>query len=87
MKRFFIGLIILAIILWFIPWIGLLCAGIYSFFNEKSYYELILFGVLIDIVHQTISTIGFINVPIYTIASIVLFLLTSSIKKRMSIYA
>ncbi|MFT6829842.1 MAG: hypothetical protein ACJAV6_000685, partial [Candidatus Paceibacteria bacterium] len=32
MQRFFIGIIILAIVLWFQPWIALLVGVVYSFF-------------------------------------------------------
>ena len=87
MQRLFIGTIILGIILWFTPWIGLLFATLYSFFNQKPYYEIILFGVLIDVIYQSIIVLSLLQIPVYTFISIGLYWLTSHVKKRMNVYA
>ncbi|MFT7016255.1 MAG: hypothetical protein ACJATX_000212 [Candidatus Paceibacteria bacterium] len=87
MQRFFIGIIILAIVLWFQPWIALLVGVVYSFFNSNNYYELIITGIVIDVIYQSAVSFGPIYIPLYTLAAIALFAITTSLKKRMRMYA
>jgi len=87
MRRVFFGIIILGLALWFQPWASLLIAILYSFFNTKKYYELIMLGVLLDVMYQSLIAIGILSLPLYTLLSIVIFFVIFSIKKRMNIYA
>ena len=87
MRRVFIATLILLLIIWFEPWMGIILASIYSFVHPGRYYDLIIAGVISDVVYQTLIPVGILHIPIYTTGSVVVFFVTSMIKQRMSIYA
>ena len=87
MRRLFFGTIILGLAFWFHPWISLGIAVLYSFFTTHKYYELLGLGILLDIMYQTIISIAFLSIPLYTLLSVLIFFAASFIKKRMNIYA
>ncbi|MCA9352371.1 hypothetical protein KC866_03195 [Patescibacteria group bacterium] len=87
MRRIFIALLILLLIVWFEPWMGIVLASIYSFVHPGRYYDLIIAGVISDVVYQTLIPMGILNIPVYTTISVVLFFVTVFMKRRMNIYA
>ena len=86
-RRVLINVIILLIVLWVSPFIGFVGAFIFGLFQSYRFYEIIIIGVIIDIVYQTSFGMWTLSVPIYTIMGIILFLFSSRIQKRINLYA
>ena len=80
-------MVILTLGLWFVPWVALALAALYSFFHGGRYYELLALGLLLDVFYESVINLGMLSLPLYTIVSGVVFLTTSYVKKQMNIYA
>lgn len=87
MKRLLVGIILLGIVLWLSPIAGFILAIVFALFQSYSYYEIIAFGILIDIAYQTSLNTGLVELPIYTILGIVFFGLSFFIQKRINLHA
>jgi hypothetical protein len=86
MKRLLIDILIIGALLWIHPLVGLVCALVYAMTLETSYYELLFFGVLVDMIFHTFIRMGKIDIPLYTLITLVIFLILGRIKKSINIY-
>lgn len=83
--RIISGIIILGIIIWGYWWLTWSLAIIFLFLFP-IYFEIIVFGIIYDALYG-VALPGFWNIDyIFTIVSIVLFLFSLIIKKRLIIY-
>ena len=88
MKRLFFGAIILVLALWLHPFVSIAVAIFFGFSLSRPYYEMIVLGVLLDSVYQSIIIVtSWLSLPLYTLVSIGAFVAVTLIKKRMNIYA
>lgn len=85
MIRIFIGVFVFSCILFGYWWLTL-CLSILLLFYFKTYYEILLFGIIYDSIYG-LSLPEFWNIRyIFTLTSVVLFIISLMIKKRLIIY-
>lgn len=73
--------------MWIHPILAIVTAGIIGFITYPHYYEIIGIGVISDVVYQTLIPVLFLNVPLYTLVSVMIFLLMRIMNKKMNMYA
>jgi len=80
---------VLGLVLWVSPILGLVTASISSFFQrDGKYIELIITGIIADVVYGSLVPIfAFIQIPIFTLCSFIIFILLYLFNKQTSIYA
>ena len=87
MKRVFIFLCLVLLLIWIHPLVAIIAAGIVGFITYPHYYEVIGIGIISDVVYQSLIPVLFFNLPLYTFITLLLFLCMHMISKRMNMYA
>lgn len=87
MKRLLAGIIFIGLILWVHPIAGLFAAIVFALLQPYPYYEIVILGVLIDAFYHTIVSFSFFNIPVYTVSTILTFLILGRIQKSINMYA
>jgi len=86
MKRSFLFLIPLILIFFSLPVIAVIVAVIIGFSHSFDYYEIIIFGIIIDIFYQSTFSIFSLSLPLYTPLTFALFISLYFLKKRMNFH-
>ncbi|MCI5050972.1 MAG: hypothetical protein MRY57_01545 [Candidatus Pacebacteria bacterium] len=87
MKRLFILFLLLSVVVFINPIFAILLGLIIGLSMRYAFYEIIIIGVVIDIMYNSMYEFGIITIPIYTIISCIIFLLLNPIKSRLSFHA
>lgn len=87
MKRIFIFVCLILLVMWIHPILAIVVAGGIGFVTYPHYYEIIGIGVISDVVYQTLIPVLFLNAPLYTLITLILFILMHIVSKRMNMYA
>ena len=86
MKRILLDIILLLVII-MLPWEVSVLVGLFILFYLKSFTEFILFGLILDIFHSGVSLQSNISAYRFTLAFIVIFLISYFLKKRLKFYS
>jgi len=86
MKRVILDLLFLIIVI-ACPWWVSVLFGIAVLYYFKTYYEVIIFGLLLDIYYGHFSTTFHLQDYRFTILFVVLWIFSHYIKKRLKFYA
>jgi len=87
MKRIFFFLLLLSITIFIHPIIGIITGLIIGLTSKYQFYEIILLGLIIDVMYASVYTFGFIQIPLFTFITLIIFFSLSLIKKRLSFHA
>jgi len=87
MKRVFFFLLLLFVIVFGNPIVGITAALLVGISVNYQIYEIILLGFIVDLLYASVYSYGFIQIPLYTFITVIIFFSLSSIKKRLNFYA
>lgn len=86
-KRVFLAILLVLFALWLHPILAIIVSGIIGLLMYPKYYEILVIGIISDIIYQSLFSVSFVQVPFYTTISLVVFILVYTIGKRMNMYA
>lgn len=87
MKRIFFFLLLLMVTIFVHPIIGVITGLIIGITVKYQFYELIIIGIIIDVLLNSIYHLLFFQLPLYSSITLILFLSLSTIKSRLSFHA
>lgn len=87
MKRFFFFLLLITLAIVLHPIVSIILGLIIALRTRYPFYEIIILGVIIDTLYQTIIDFSWLQIPLYTMITVALFFSLSLIKKQLSFHA
>jgi len=86
LKRIILDIILFISLVAFVPWWLVVIFAIALSFYFPNYYEIIIAGILLDALYGAPQALFFNLTPFFSVASLIFFLLTSLLKKKMIYY-
>jgi hypothetical protein len=87
MKRFFFILLLVTTAIFIHPIFSIVLGLIFALISQHAFYEIIILGIIIDVLYQTIIVFPWFQIPLYTFVSLILFFSLFFIKKQLSFHA